>query len=94
MEETRVHTMAQQVKYPVLSLGGRGSIPGLAQWVKDPIQWYGSQLWLRFDPWLGNFHTPQIWPNKQIKRLPSKLAQATTQPSIMFDLYAVTKVNN
>ena len=21
-----------------------------------------SQLWLRFSPWPGNFHMPQVWP--------------------------------
>lgn len=20
------------------------------------------QLWLRFNPWPGNFHVPQVWP--------------------------------
>ena len=34
-----------------------GSIPGVAQWVKDLALlhlWFGSQLWLRSDPWPGN----------------------------------------
>ena len=21
-----------------------------------------TQLWLRFNPWPGNFHVPQVWP--------------------------------
>ena len=31
----------------------------MAQWVKDPVlslQWLGSLLWCRFDPWPRNFH--------------------------------------
>ena len=31
----------------------------MAQWVKDltlTLQWLGSPLWPRCDPWLGNFH--------------------------------------
>ena len=30
----------------------------MAQWVKDPalsLLWLVLALWLRFDPWLGNF---------------------------------------
>ena len=44
--------MTQQVKYLVLSLGSVGSIPALAQWVKDPTL---PQLWLGFKPWPRNF---------------------------------------
>ena len=28
-------------------------VPNVVQWVKDPVlslQWFGLQLWLRFDP--------------------------------------------
>ena len=35
-----------------------GSITGLAQWVKELALlqlWSRSQLWLRFDPWPGDF---------------------------------------
>ena len=55
-----------------------GSIPGLAQWVKDLALrelWCRLQTWLRcgvavamlqlqlqFNPWSGNFHTPQVQP--------------------------------
>ena len=34
--------------------GGTGSIPSLAQWVKDPARlqlWHRSKLWLRFVNW-------------------------------------------
>ena len=34
-----------------------GLIPILAQWIKDLVLlqlWFGSQLWLRSDPWPGN----------------------------------------
>ena len=37
---------------------GKGSIPGLAQWVKDLVLaqlWHRLQLWLGSDPWPGNF---------------------------------------
>ena len=40
-----------------------GSNPSLAQWVKALTQLKcGSQLWLGFDPWPGNFHILQIQP--------------------------------
>ena len=43
----------------------------MAQWVKDLVLlqlWYRSQLQLRFSPWPGNFHMPQAWPFKKIKK--------------------------
>ena len=36
--------------------GGVGSRPSLVQWVKDLVL-----LQLRFHPWPGNFHMPQVW---------------------------------
>ena len=43
------------------SLLGAGSIPGLMQWVKDPVLlpqlWHRSQLQLRFHPQPGNLGT-------------------------------------
>lgn len=39
----------------------------IAQQVKDPVlslQQLGSLLWLRFKPWLGDFHMLQVWPKK------------------------------
>ena len=42
----------------------------MAQWVKDPELpqlWHRSQLWLRFDPWPGNFHMPWVQPEKKKK---------------------------
>ena len=41
---------------------------GLAQWIKDsalPELWRRLQLWLRFDPWLWNFHMPWVWGKKR-----------------------------
>ena len=37
--------MVQQVKNPTNIQEGTGSIPGLAQWVKDPML---PQMWLGF----------------------------------------------
>ena len=28
------------------------------------LQWLGLLLWHEFDPWPGNFHMPQMWPEK------------------------------
>lgn len=41
-------------------------IPGLVQWVKDPLLqlWCRLQLQLGFDPWPGNFHVLQVQPKK------------------------------
>ena len=39
----------------------------VAQWVKDlalSLLWLWLQLWHRFHPWPGNFHLPQVWPEK------------------------------
>ena len=44
---------------------GEGAIPSPTQWVKDPVLpklWHRSQLRLRFIPWPGNFHMPQVQP--------------------------------
>ena len=30
-----------------------------------PQLWCRSQLWLRFNPWSGNFHMPRVWPWKK-----------------------------
>ena len=31
------------------------------------LQWFGSVLWYRFDPWLENFHVPWVQPKKKKK---------------------------
>ena len=39
----------------------------VVQQVKDPmlsLQQLGVLLWHGFDPWPGNLHMPQVWPNK------------------------------
>ena len=46
-------------------------IPTVVQWVKDqvlPHVWHRLQLWLRFDPWPKNFHTPQVQPKEEKKK--------------------------
>ena len=46
-----------------------GSIPGLAQWVKDlalSLLWLWLQLWCRFDPWPRNFCLLWVLPKKKI----------------------------
>ena len=48
--------MVQWVNDPACLCGGPGSTPGVVQWVKDTAL---VQLWLAFDPWVGNFHMPQ-----------------------------------
>ena len=58
--------MAQWANYLACFCAGTGSIPDLAQWVKDLTllqQWRGSQLWFRFSPWPGNFH--MLWKLKK-----------------------------
>ena len=38
-------------------------VPTVVQWVKElvlPQLWCRSQLWLRFDPWPGNFHMLRV----------------------------------
>ena len=37
----------------------------MAQWVKDLAV---SLWWLKFDPWPGNFHMPQVQPKKDETR--------------------------
>ena len=60
--------MAQWVNDLACICGGMGSIPGLAQWVKDLTLmrlWRRLQLWLGFDPWPGNFHMAWGWLKKK-----------------------------
>ena len=44
----------------------------MVQWVKDLALlhlWCRVQLWLRFDPWPGNFHMLQVRPKKKKKKV-------------------------
>ena len=45
-------------------------VPTVAQWVKDSMSqlWDRLQLWIRFNPWPGNFHMPQVQPKKIEKK--------------------------
>ena len=52
------------------SLWRCGFHPSLGQWVKDLALlwlWHRPQLQLQSDPWLRNFHIPQVWPLKENK---------------------------
>ena len=52
----------------------------MGQQVKDPalsLQWLGSLLWCRFDPWPRDFHMPWTWP-KQNKRKKKPLKTPST----------------
>ena len=43
--------------------------------VKDPVlslQWLGSLLWCRFNPWPGNFHMPWAQPKKKKNLAPKE----------------------
>ena len=51
--------------------GSEVSLSSLAQWVKDLALlqlWFKSQLWLRFNPWSGNFHMTQGSQKKEGKK--------------------------
>ena len=62
-----------------------GFIPGLVQWVKDPVLHCRLQtglgsgvavaVVLQFDPWHGNFHMPQV-PFPSLENIQKKLQPA------------------
>ena len=63
--------MVQWVTDPASHRGGAGSIPSLAQWVKDlALLQLQHRLWLQLglDPWPENFCMPQVWPKKKKKK--------------------------
>ena len=64
-QESGISTEGQCVHHLACLYGIAGSIPILAQWVKDLVAllqlWHRSQLWLRLDPWPGNYHILQVW---------------------------------
>ena len=42
----------------------------VVQRIKDMVlslQQLGSLLWLKFDPWSGNFHVPRAWTKEKKK---------------------------
>ena len=58
----------KQVKAKCCLCGGVGSIPSLAQWVRDlvlPQLWHRLQLQVGFNPWSGNFDGMAI-KNKKV----------------------------
>ena len=63
--------MAQWIKDPAHLCGIPVRFPGPEQWIKDPVWpqlWHKSQMRLRFNPWPGNFHMPQVWPKEEKKK--------------------------
>ena len=55
------------------NVGKEGSYQSslLAQWAKDlalSLLWHGLLLWLKFNPWPGNFHMPWAWPKNKTKQ--------------------------
>ena len=59
--------MARWVKDQHCLCQDTGSVPGPAQWVKDPVL-LQLQLLLRFYLWPRNFHMPQVWPKLKKKK--------------------------
>ena len=57
----------------------------MVQWVNDPALprfWLKPQMWLKFDPWPGNFHMPPIQPKNEKKFLGVPvMAQWLTNPT-------------
>ena len=65
IQDPGVHTVAQLDQWEHWYTG---SIPSPAQWVKDPVLpqlWLRSQLWLRYDPWPGNFIYYRVSKNRE-----------------------------
>ena len=54
-------------------------IPGPAQWDKDLA--LPAVAWVRFDPWLGNFPMPWVWPKKKKKKGKSRFSLLSPFPS-------------
>ena len=54
--------------YRVFKKQQRG-VPTVVQWVKDLAL---LQLWLRFNPWPGNFHMLWVWRKKKKKKRKTK----------------------
>ena len=69
--ERRVVYTYQIPNLKQLVLKNKNSVSSLAaQWVKDPLplQWLGSLLWHRFNPWPRTFHMLWGWPSEKQKR--------------------------
>ena len=68
--------MAQWVKNPTAAGQVTEEVwvqsPAHLSGLKDPLL---PQLWLRFNPWPGNFHMHQEWPFKKEKKRKEKRSQ-------------------
>ena len=87
-----VPAMSQCVNDLAYHCGGNDLIPGLAQWIKDPLLlqlWYRSQLQLRLDPWPRNFHVP--WGGK--KQTNKTKTMGCSKSSSKWEVYSNTSLS-
>ena len=74
-ERAGVPTVAQWVKNSTAAAWVAVEVwvqsPAWHSGLKDPVLWQlwlWSQVWLKFNPWPGNFHMLWVWPEKKQKQ--------------------------